>query len=241
MAMNEPLAATWSFGGMSSDRNNLKQRHDTIVMVQWALAIACAYLVLFSGASPGEVGLGALVIVAFFAANLVVGRMNQVVVNSAQGNLGIAALDTVLITASLYAAGQLSVELIVLCLGILFLAVGGLRLGGIAAASAGLTLAYALIVSVMGTESLWQTRTLLRVPFLFTAAITYAWLVEVGRSGARDAAMLADDLTRDLSAQREAITRCQGAISEGAANAAESALVEIAGRNEAMQAKLAHA
>jgi len=241
--MNEPIVATWSPGGISSSSSSLKQRHDTMVMVQWTLAIACAYLVLFSSGSPGEVGLGALVIVAFLAANLVVGRLRPAVVSSAQGNLGVAAMDTVLIVASLYVAAQLSVELIVLCLGILFLAVAGLRLGAIAAASAGLMLVYVLMVALFsGTESLEKTSTLLRVPFLFTAAITYAWLVEVGRNAANDSrAQASSQLTQELSAQREAIARCQTAVSQGATDVAAAALREIAGQNESMQSKLAHA
>jgi len=243
MAMNEPIVATWSPGGISSSSSGLKQRHDTMVLVQWALAIACAYLVLFSTGSPGEVGLGALVIVAFLAANLVVGRLRPDVVSSAQGNLGVAALDTVLIIASLYVASQLSVELIVLCLGILFLAVAGLRLGAIAAASAGLMVVYVLMVAMFtGTETLGKTSTLLRVPFLFTAAITYAWLVEVGRNAGGDSrAAAASELTQELHAQREAIARCQDAMTQGATDAAVAALREIAGQNESIEAKLARA
>ena len=241
MAMNEPIVATWSPGGISSSSVSPKQRHDTMVMVQWTLAIACAYLVLFSSGSPGEVGLGALVIVAFLAANLVVGRLSPDVVSSAQGNLGVAALDTILIIASLYVASQLSVELIVLSLGILLLTVAGLRLGAIAAASAGLMVVYVLMVALFsGTESLERTSTLLRVAFLFTAAITYAWLVEVGRNAGADARTGAvDDMAQQLSAQRDTIARCQRALSDGATDAAHSALRELAGQNQSMMAKVA--
>ncbi len=242
MAMSEPVAATWLSGGFSSSSGSAKQRHDTIVLVQWALAIACAYLVLFSSGSPGDVGLGALVIVAFLASNLVVGRLRPAVVTSPQFNLGVAVFDTLLITISLYAAAQLSIELVVLCLGILIMAVAGLRLAVIAAASAGMMLVYALIVAVTGSESLWASSTLLRVPFLFTAAITYAWLVEVGRShGAEEQpapARIIRELTGDLSAQRDAIARCQSAVGQGAKTTAETALLEIAVQNETMQAKL---
>ena len=44
-----------------------------------------------------------------------------------------------LIVASLYVAGQLSVELVLLCLGILILAIAGLRIGPIALATSGAT------------------------------------------------------------------------------------------------------
>jgi hypothetical protein len=207
------------------------ERQQTIMLVQWALAMACAYLVLFSHERADTLGLGALVIVAFLAANLIVGRVRPATLAGTQSSVGIALLDTVLIAASLSVAGQLSVELLVLCLGILVLAIAGVRLGPLALSTLGMTAVYLLIAWLMGGESLTQSRMLLRVPFLFSVAIVYAWLAELGRQSPVVSA--GSDAARALAAQAEAIARCQAALRDGAAADAATLLEEIAAHNRA--------
>jgi hypothetical protein len=91
----------------------------------------------------------------------------------------------------------------------------------------------------MGDTSLWRSSVLLRVPLLFTAAIVYAWLVEVGSRGA--AARLASEqsdparLLRDeVTGQRQAIERCTSALRAGAVQDAAAALREVARHNASM-------
>ena len=218
-------------------------RRDVIVMVRWALIIACAYLILFSDKSSGALGLSPLVIAVFLGSNLVVGRLQPEVVGTQRFNISIAVLDTVLIGASLFFAGQLSVELVVLCLGILFLAVAGLSLGVITTLTLGMTLAYMLMVWVAGTESLLRSSMLLRVPFVLCAAIVFGWLTDAGglRRSVRDrgSSSAGGVLATDLAVQLEAIRRCRTALLEGSPGAARAALDDIAAANQEMQAKLA--
>ncbi len=239
----ESVAATWPsvalFGNIKRE-----SRHETILQVQWALAIACAYLVLFSEQSGGTSVAGPLVIVAFLLSNLVIGRLGPAVIDAPLFGLAIAIVDALLISASLYVAGQLSMELVMLCLAILILAIAGLRIGPIAVATLGITAAYLLIVWFTSKESLWQSSILLRVPLLFTAAIVYAWLVEVGSRGRSAAAVqrparTVGDLSVELAAQLDAINRCQAAVLGGSDGQAKAALADIAAQNAAMQAKLA--
>jgi len=129
---------------------------------------------------------------------------------------------------------------VLLCLGILVLAIGGLRIGRIAVATLALTLAYLAIVWFTGNASLWRSSVLLRVPLLFTAAIVYAWLVELGsrspEAGAAQAVVdPAEALLGEVSVQWEAIQRCQSALRDGAAAAADDALREIAAHNQAIR------
>lgn len=215
-------------------------RLQNILHVQWALAIACAYLVLFGQESGDPYGVGPLVVAGFLATNLIVGRFNPKTAEGPLFGICLATIDSLLIVSSLYIAGQLSLELVLLCLGILVLAIGGLRIGPIAVATLALTMAYLAIVWFTGNASLWRSSVLLRVPLLFTAAIVYAWLVELGsRSPEPGAAQPtidpAEALLGEVSVQWEAIQRCQSALRDGAAAAADDALREIAAHNQAIR------
>ncbi len=213
----------------------------TILHVQWALAIACAYLVLFGRESGDPNGVGPLVVAGFLATNLVVGRLRPAVVQRPLFGLALAAVDALLIVASLYVAGQLSVELVLLCLGILILAIAGLRIGPIALATLALTAVYLGIVWYTGGASLWRSSVLLRVPLLFTAAIVYAWLVELGSRGAAASRAQAAAvhpgaaLLDEVSAQWAAIQRCQAALREGAMHDAAAALRDVAAQNQSIR------
>jgi len=220
-----------------SDQARLK----TILHVQWALAIACSYLVLFGRESGDPDGVGPIVVAAFLAVNLVVGRLRPEMVQQPVFGLALAAVDAVLVVGSLYVAGQLSIELVLLCLGILILAIAGLHTGPIALATLALTAAYLGVVWFTGGASLWRSSVLLRVPLLFTAAIVYAWLVELGsrnaelrsKALAKDAA--ASPLLEELFAQDQAIERCAAALQAGAIREAEAALRDVATHNRALQ------
>jgi hypothetical protein len=219
-------------------------RLGTILHVQWALAIACSYLVLFGRESGDPDALGPLVVVGFLATNLIVGRLPVALVERTLFGVALAAVDSALIVASLYVAGQLSVELVLLCLGILILAIAGLRIGPIALATLALTAVYLTIVWFTGDATLWRSSVLLRVPLLFTAAIVYAWLVELGsRGAAARVVQIAGDPTSTLldqmTVQGEAIERCEAALRAGAMDAAVSALRDVAAGNEAMRTGVA--
>lgn len=219
-------------------------RRGTIVMVRWALIITCAYLMLFSEQTRGATVLGPLVIVAFLASNLIIGRLPGRAVTGPGFHLGIATLDTVLIGLSLFCAGQLSVELVVLLLGVLVLAIAGMRLSIIAVLTIGLAVASLLMVWVNGSEPLQHSSMLLRVPFLLAAAVAYAWLAETEKPqsavGARPTDVVSD-MVRDLELQFEAIERCQTAASQGLVSATQSLLAEIAQVNRRMRTHVAGA
>ena len=213
------------------------QRRDMIVTVRWALIVACAYLVLF-GEGPGGKVLGPLAVVAYLLSNLMVGRLRPETVDTQQFKVVIALLDSVFIALSLYLAGQLQLELVLLCLGILVLAIAGLRLSVIAGATLAMTGAYVVVVWLAGGESIWRSSMLLRVPFLLCAALVYAWVTE-GAHAADGAQSIVKAVVADLGSQTEAIRRCQSVIGDGAENAAARvALDDVAHINQAIQAKL---
>jgi len=214
----------------------------TILHVQWALAIACAYLVLFGRESGDPLGVGPLVVAGFLATNLVLGRVPAALAERAWFGLAVAVVDSLLIVASLYVAGQLSIELVLLCLGILILAIAGLRIGPIAVATLALTAAYLGIVWFTGGATLWRSSVLLRVPLLFTAAIVYAWLVEMGTRGpgtaVETAKAPAEELLDEAATQWEAIQRCRAALRSGALHDAEAALRDVAAQNQSIRLRV---
>jgi hypothetical protein len=213
-------------------------RHSTILLVQWALALACTYMVLFSEHSRGIAGWGSIIVVAFLLTNVVIARVDNSGAQTRAFMVGVGLADAVLIVASLYTSGQLSLELVLLCLGIVILAVAGLRLPTIAIASLGMMAAYMLVVVWAGDESPWHMGTLLRLPLLFTAAVAYAWFVELGTAGAADrmAAM-----REDLSSQLQAIERCRLALGSEGSGALEHALTEIEERARSLESRLGKA
>ena len=214
-------------------------RLSTILHVQWALAIACAYLVIFGQESGDPRGLGPLVVAAFLAVNLVIGRLRPGIAERPLFGIALALVDALLIVASLYVAGQLSIELVLLCQAVLVMAIAGLRIGPIALASLALSAAYLGIVWFTSGTTLWRSSVLLRVPLLFTVAIVYAWLVDLGSRGT-SARMHAevhptDALLNEVAVQWQAIERCRAALRGGDVADAEAALREVAAQSQAIR------
>jgi hypothetical protein len=213
---------------------------NAIVTVRWALILTCAYLMLMGRGGADEVPawLGPLLIAAYLASNLIVGRARQ---PYSQGlKVGLAVLDSCFIAASLWVAGQLSVELLLLCLGVLVLAIAGLSVGTIATVTIGLSIASLGVGWVTGGSApLLQSSLLLRVPFLLGAAMVFALLVDRGRS---DAPVDRDDLLESINAhvgqQNDAIRRCNAALADGAVKSAHAAMEDVVFHNRQMAQKL---
>jgi hypothetical protein len=221
----------------------LEKQRETIVMVRWALILTCAYLLLVGSPTLGPVWLGPLMVAAFLGSNLFVGRTARENFGRQSFKVSIAVMDTLFIAASLYVAQQLSVELLLLCLGVLVLAIAGLPLGVIAGVTIGLSIASLIVHWVSGTQIVWQSSMLLRVPFLLGAALVFALLVE-GQGGRRSAATPAttDDLLESLIAhigqQNDAIRRCTAAMADGATASARAALEDVMLHNRQMAQQL---
>ncbi|MBP1688541.1 MAG: hypothetical protein H6Q33_4684 [Deltaproteobacteria bacterium] len=220
---------------------NLRQ---TIVMVRWALLITCSYLILFSEGGAGASGAGPLLIAVFLASNLVVGRLPSERLATREFKIGIAVLDTVLISSALYLAQQLSAEVLLLFLAVVVLAAAGLELGVIARITLLVSVADVLLIWLTSNQSIWRSSMLLRVPFLLSAGLLYGALVEAGLGGepgqSRRMPLVAlDALTTVLVAQREAIARCQAALGDTPSGAVLENLNKIANQNQEMHTTIA--
>jgi hypothetical protein len=236
MASNDALV-------LSPRTLTLEKQRETIVMVRWALTLTCAYLMLLRKDAAGPSWLGPLLVAAYLASNLAVGRMSRTYVGLQGFKIGVAVLDTCFITASLWIAQQLSVELLLLCLGVLILAIAGLSLGIIAAVTIALSIVSLVVTWFGGTLVIWQSSVLLRVPFLLGAALVVALLVEAPGSRGDAAMETADELLETLATQvaqqGEAIRSCRAALADGATATARAALEDVVLLNHQMGRALA--
>ena len=223
----------------------IEKQRDTIVLVRWALILTCAYLMLLGKDGVGPVWLGPLLVAAFLGSNLIVGRLPRSYFGQQRFKISIALMDVCFIAASLWVAQQLSGELFLLCLGVLVLAIAGLSLGTIAAVTIAMSVVSLAVAWVSGSQLVWQSSVLLRVPFLLGAALVFALLVE-GHGSRRGSELtplsrdeVIDDLAAQLAHQNEALRRCGMALAEGAVSSGRDALEDAVLDNRQMAQRLA--
>jgi hypothetical protein len=172
-------------------------------------------------------GLG--VIAVFLASNFFLARVPMERLRSHTFQLGLAAADTVMICAALFVAGEFTIELLVLFLGVLVLAIAGLPTWTIAACTLLMGGAYLMMIWFAGgAAATWKSGTLLRAPFLLGVALSYAALVDASGARLRRGARV----IRELASQLDAIRRCQAALTIGAAGTLEATLREMEQRSQ---------
>lgn len=154
-------------------------RRKAFLLLRYTLIIAMAYLLLVEHefASP-PTGL-ILAIVAALISNVVIAQLPKRITDSTSFYGGIIVGDTLWITAALLSSGIFGPEFFYLYFFVLFLAGIGENLALIAVGAVVVSLAYILVLSTTdGLASLWSSRLLIRIPFLFTTAVFYGYLVE---------------------------------------------------------------
>lgn len=154
-------------------------RRKAFLLLRYTLIIAMAYLLLVEHefASP-PTGL-ILAIVAALASNVVIAQLPQRVTDSTSFYGGIIVGDTLWITAALLSSGIFGPEFFYLYFFVLFLAGIGENLALIAVGAVVVSLAYIFVLSTTdGFAALWSSRLLIRIPFLFTTAVFYGYLVD---------------------------------------------------------------
>jgi PAS domain S-box-containing protein len=154
-------------------------RGRALALLRYTLIIATAYLLLveheFSSPPTGLF----LLILAALGSNVVMARLPARITDSTALYVGIILGDTLWITAVLLFSGLLRAEFFYLYLFVLLLAAIGESLALIAIGTVVVCAAYAYILSATGgVPSVWTPRLLIRIPFLFTAAAFYGYLVD---------------------------------------------------------------
>lgn len=173
------------------------------LLLRYTLIIATAYLLLaehqFGNLPPLAVTLIALAL----ASNLAVGRLPRAVTDSMRFAVAAIIFDTTWVTAALMGSGRFNADFFMLYFFLLLLAAIGENLRLIAIGACVVCAAYLFGHSTTGAGwASWTSPSLIRIPFLFTTAVFYGYLVERTRqeSGRADRAeTLAGQLARTLA------------------------------------------
>jgi signal transduction histidine kinase len=149
------------------------------LLLRYALiAVTACLLLVEEGLRLPPVQAISLVVVAL-ASNLVIAVLPAKSTSSPYFGPAIIAGDTLWITVALLVSGRFSAEFYFLYFFILLLAAIGESLRLITLATVAVCGAYVYVMSAAGSVwSLWTSPSLIRILFLFTAAIFYGYLVD---------------------------------------------------------------
>ncbi len=172
-------------------------RSRAFVLLRYTLIIAIAYLMLSEhGVSEPPASL-ILLVIAALASNVVMGRLPARITDTTAFNAGIILVDTVWITAALLYSGYFGPDFFYVYFFVLLLAAIGENLSLIAIGAIIASTAYVYILSnATPTMSLWTPSSLIRIPFLFTAAAFYGYLVDRVRREQQRARVEAETVAR---------------------------------------------
>jgi len=149
------------------------------VLLRLTLIIATAYLLLVeSGFATPRQGVLTLFAAALLS-NLGFSYVPPKVVRAPLFALALVTFDTAWITAALLLSGQFTAEFFFLYFFVILLAAIGENLALIALGAVVVCIGYIfLLVNSGHTPSMWNSPSLIRIPFLFTTTAFYGYLVE---------------------------------------------------------------
>jgi signal transduction histidine kinase len=162
--------------------------HRPFLILRYTLIIATAYLLLVERefALP-PVGI-LLLIVAALASNVVIAQLPPHVTSQRAFSAAVIVGDTLWITAALLYSHEFEADFFYLYFFVLLLAAIGESLQVIALTALVVCGAYLYVLNTNGTVlSMWQSPSLIRLPFLFTTAAFYGYLIDRGRRDQRRA------------------------------------------------------
>ena len=174
---------------MASSTTELLQRNKAFLLLRYTLIAATAYLILVEGEfSTPPLGV-VLAITAALLSNVLATLVPARVASSSGFGLAVIVADTAWITAALVASGRFNAEFFYLYFFVLLLAAIGENLTLIAVGAVVVSGSYLYALSVTESGwSLWNSPTVIRIPFLFAAAAFYGYLVDRTRHEQRAAA-----------------------------------------------------
>jgi len=165
------------------------------LLLRYTLIAATAYLILVEGGfSVPPVGI-ILLIVAALASNVIIAQLSLPLTGCTSFGMGIIIADTLWISAVLLQSGRFSADFFFLYFFVLLLAGIGENLVMIVMGAVASCIAYVYVLTATGGNwSMWNSPSLIRIPFLFTAAAFYGYLVDRARHERRRADMTTEEL-----------------------------------------------
>ena len=156
------------------------------LILRYTLIIATAYLLLVERSFAMPPLAVILIIVAALASNVVFAQLSPQVTHRRAFSAAIIVGDTLWITAALLSSHQFEADFFYLYFFVLLLAAIGESLQVIALTAIVVCAAYLYVLTVNGTVlSLWHSPSLIRLPFLFTTAAFYGYLIDRSRHDQR--------------------------------------------------------
>jgi len=157
-------------------------RERVFLLLRYTLILATAYLLFAEGRFAMPLQAILLLIAAALTSNLLLTFVRTPITSVPSLAAGILIGDTLWITAALLRSGRFSSDFFYLYFFVLLLAAMAedlrlLALGTLAASGA-----YVYLLAVNEGLPLWHSPSLIRIPFLFTAAVFYGYLVDQSRS-----------------------------------------------------------
>jgi signal transduction histidine kinase len=179
------------------------------LLLRYTLIVSTAYLLLVEKefAMP-PLGVMLLIVLAL-ASNVVCAQLPEHITQRPVFSAGVIVFDTIWITSTLVYSGSFGADFFYLYFFVLLLAAIGESLQVIALTAVVVCAAYLYVLRANGTIlSLWQSPSLIRLPFLFTTAAFYGYLIDRARREQRrareqafaDLERLVEQRTADLTA-----------------------------------------
>jgi len=180
----------------------IEEKRNTIILLRWVLIIALSYIVVFSPHSDPR--MAAICVAAFLTSNLVLMRLPDAVVRHHAFDFVLVTVDITSITLALWLCGSTGPDFFFLFFFAVFLGALGEHPELTAVAAGLIGTAYLCLLD----HGRWEPATLLRVPFLFTTALTYGFLA----TRAREASARAHAAEQVLSTMSEELRSPLGMI-----------------------------
>jgi PAS domain S-box-containing protein len=158
-------------------------RGRAFLLLRYMLIAATAYLVLVErGFAPAPSAI-ALLIAGALASNVILAGLATTAIQRPYVNALVIVIDTIWMSATLVASGRFSADFFYLYFFIALLAAIGENLLLITVTTLFASGAYLCVLQITGEGwSLWESPTIIRVPFLFTVAAFYGYLVTEARA-----------------------------------------------------------
>jgi len=203
------------------------------VMLRYTLIIATAYLLLVEESfSIPPLGLTVVVALAL-ASNVIMAQLPLRLTERPLFHAAVLLGDTAWISAALLYSGRFNAEFFYLYFFVLLLAAIGDNLVLITLGAVVVGAAYLYVLSATGgTWMLWSSPSLIRIPFLFTAAAFYGYLVDRTRRE-----------QRRVQEEEHVVSRLRGEVADRAMaeERAAAANRELQAANEKLQAAIERA
>ena len=174
------------------------------ILLRLTLIIATAYLLLVEHSFALPPAMTLILLSVALLSNLAVSRLPRHVTATPVFGIGLVLFDTAWITATLVQSGHFNAEFFFLYFFVILLSAIGENLGLIALGAVVVCVGYVyLMISTGETPSMWNSPSLIRIPFLFTTTAFYGYLIERTRAERQRAEIRETERDRAESALSE--------------------------------------